>query len=85
MNRTIKDATVKRYHYDSHEQLRRHLQLFIDAYNHARRLKTLHGLTPYEYIAKIWTIPIQGVSVYHRTNSSAMKGGWVYIMTKSYC
>jgi IS30 family transposase len=55
MNRTIKDATVKRYHYDSHEQLRRHLQLFIDAYNHARRLKTLRGLTPYEYIARIWT------------------------------
>jgi len=25
------------------------------AYNTARRLKTLGGLTPYEYIAKIWT------------------------------
>ena len=25
MNRTIKDATVKRYHYDSHDQLRAHL------------------------------------------------------------
>jgi hypothetical protein len=25
MNRTIKDATVKRYHYDDHDQLRRHL------------------------------------------------------------
>jgi transposase InsO family protein len=35
MNRTIKDATVKRYHYDSHDQLRDHLQLFVDAYNHA--------------------------------------------------
>jgi len=55
MNRTIKDATVKRYHYGSHEQLRQHLQLFIDAYNHARRLKTLRGLTPYEYVARIWT------------------------------
>ena len=31
MNRTIKDATVKRYHDDSHHQLRRHLQDFIDA------------------------------------------------------
>jgi transposase InsO family protein len=55
MNRTIKDATVKRYHYDSHDQLRQHLQLFIDAYNHARRLKTLRGLTPYEYVARVWT------------------------------
>jgi hypothetical protein len=31
MNRTIKDATVKRYHYENHDDLRRHLQLFIDA------------------------------------------------------
>lgn len=55
MNRTIKDATVKRYHYASHDELRQHLQLFIDAYNHGRRLKTLRGLTPCEYIARIWT------------------------------
>ncbi len=25
------------------------------AYNLARRLKTLNGLTPYDYIAKVWT------------------------------
>jgi len=55
MNRTIKDATVKRYHYDSHDQLRHHLQLFVDAYNYARRLKTLRGLTPYEFICQTWT------------------------------
>jgi len=55
MNRTIKDATVKRYHYDDHAQLRSHLGDFIDAYNYARRLKTIGGLTPYEYICKIWT------------------------------
>jgi hypothetical protein len=28
---------------------------FIDAYNFGRRLKTLRGLTPYEFIAKCWT------------------------------
>jgi hypothetical protein len=55
MNRTIKDATVKRYHYDDHHQLRRHLAHFIDAYNFGRRLKTLKGLTPYEFICKSWT------------------------------
>jgi len=55
MNRTIKDATVKRYHYDSHDHLRTHLSDFLNAYNYARRLKTLSGLTPYEYICKIWT------------------------------
>lgn len=55
MNRTIKDATVKRYHYDDHGQIRRHLADFIDAYNFGRRLKTLKGLTPYEFICKCWT------------------------------
>jgi len=55
MNRTLKDATVKRYHYGSHDQLRAHLRLFVDAYNHARRLKTLRGLTPHEFIHQAWT------------------------------
>ena len=55
MNRTLKEGTVKRNHYDSHDELGQHLQLFVDAYNHARRLKTLHGLTPYEYIVEMWT------------------------------
>ena len=55
MNRTIKDATVKRYHYESHDELRHHLQLFVDAYNYGRRLKTLRGLTPYEFVCQAWT------------------------------
>ncbi|KOX43572.1 integrase [Streptomyces purpurogeneiscleroticus] len=55
MNRTIKDATVKRYHYTGHDELRHHLQLFVDAYNYGRRLKTLRGLTPYEFICQTWT------------------------------
>ena len=66
MNRTIKEGeaekkliqwinfplNVKRFHYDSHDQLRRHLQNFIDAYNFGRRLKTLKSLTPYDFICK---------------------------------
>jgi len=55
MNRTIKDATVKRYFYETHDQLRTHLADFVAAYNFARRLKTLKGLTPYEFICKLWT------------------------------
>ena len=55
MNRTIKEATVKRFHYDDHQQLTRHLSDFINAYNYGRRLKTLKGLTPYEFICKCWT------------------------------
>ena len=45
MNRTLKEATVQRYHYDSHDQLRRHLADFLAAYNFAKRLKTLKGLS----------------------------------------
>ena len=56
MNRTLKEATVKRFHYDTHDQLRGHLADFVNAYNFGRRLKTLKGLTPYEAICKTWTI-----------------------------
>ena len=45
---------LKRYHYDSHQQLRQHLGDFVAAYNFGRRLKTLKGLTPYEAICKAW-------------------------------
>src|SRR5262249_9958162 len=55
MNRTLKEATVNCYHYDSHEQLRSHLADFVTAYNYARRLKILKGLSPYEYICNVWT------------------------------
>jgi hypothetical protein len=55
MNRTIKEATVKRFHYPSHDQLKTHLQTFMIAYNFARRLKALKSLTPYEFICKAGT------------------------------
>ena len=55
MNRTIKDATVKRFHDEIHDQLRTHVADFLAGYSFARRLKMLGGLTPYEYICKIWT------------------------------
>jgi len=47
--------TVKRFHYNDHSQLQSHLADFIDAYNYARRLKGLGGLTPDEFICKCWT------------------------------
>ena len=55
MNRTLKEATIKRYHYHSHAQLKQHLADFLNAYNFAKRLKTLKGLTPYEFICQQWT------------------------------
>jgi hypothetical protein len=38
----------------AHDDLRPHLQL-LEAYNHARRLKALRGLTPYESIFRACT------------------------------
>ena len=55
MNRTIRDATVRRFHYETHDQLKTHLADFVAAYNFARPLKTLKGLAPYEYICKLQT------------------------------
>lgn len=51
VNRTIKDATVRRFHYENHDQLRQHLVDFVAAYNFGRRL---NDLTPYEFICKAW-------------------------------
>jgi hypothetical protein len=45
MNRTIKNATVQRYHDNDPAQLERHPADFIVAYIFGRRLKTLKGLT----------------------------------------
>jgi hypothetical protein len=44
MNRTTKEATVKRYYYQSHDQLKQHPHTFLTASNFAKRLKTLKGL-----------------------------------------
>jgi transposase InsO family protein len=55
MNRTIKEATVRRYQYETHDRLREHLRAFLDAYNFAKRLKTLRGLTVFEFIIEKWT------------------------------
>lgn len=54
MNRTLKEATVHRYFYDTRDELEAHLQTFLAAYNFAKRLKTLKGLTPFEFICQIW-------------------------------
>ncbi|GFR26439.1 transposase, putative [Trichonephila clavata] len=39
----------------SHQQLKEHLYDFVMAYNYAKRLKTLKGLTPFEFICLQWT------------------------------
>lgn len=50
MNRTLKEATVGRYHYQTTQELNQHLQTFLLAYNYAKRLKSLRGLTPHEFV-----------------------------------
>ena len=54
MNRPIKEAPVRRYHYQSTDELNGHLQAFLLAYNHAKRLKTLRGRTPHEFVCAQW-------------------------------
>ena len=54
MNRTLKEAPVNKYHYQTHHHLKEHLHTFLMAYNFAKRLKPLKGLTPDEYICQCW-------------------------------
>ena len=51
-NRTLKEATVRQYHYQTTAQLNEHLQAFLLADNHAKRLKRLQGKTPHEFICQ---------------------------------
>jgi hypothetical protein len=45
---------VRTYPYPSHDHLREHLAAFLNAYNFAKRLKTLAGLTSYQFICAGW-------------------------------
>ena len=69
MNRILKEATVKKYHYNSHQQLIKHIDSFVMAYNYGKRLKTLRGLTPYEFICDQWKVfpELFKINPYHHT------------------
>jgi len=45
---------AKRYYYEAHDQLKRHLHTFLMASGLARQLKTLRGPTPHEHIGQQW-------------------------------
>ena len=51
----MRTADCQTLDYETHDQLRAHLQNFVNTYDFALRLKTLRGLTPYEFICKAWT------------------------------
>lgn len=59
MNKTLKDATIKTFRYQTCEQLKKHLHSYLMAYNFARRLKALKGKTPWEFILEQWKISPQ--------------------------
>ena len=50
MNRTIKDATVKVFHYETLVGLSDHVMAFVMAYNFAKHLKALRWRTPFQAI-----------------------------------
>jgi hypothetical protein len=46
MNRTVKNATVKAFHYDNLETLKAHVLAFVTTYNFAKHLKPCDGARP---------------------------------------
>lgn len=46
MTRTLKEAAARRYDYETHRRLEDHLAAFLDAYNFAKRSKTLRSSRP---------------------------------------
>jgi len=55
MNRTIKEATIKAFHYPNLESLKAHVLAFVTARNFAKHLKALRWKTPFEAICAAWT------------------------------
>jgi transposase len=55
MNRTVKDATVHAFHYETLDSLKAHLDAFITAYNFAKHLKSLRWRTPFQALCDAWT------------------------------
>ncbi|CAM3552933.1 MULTISPECIES: integrase core domain-containing protein [Delftia] len=54
MNRTIKKFTIKAYEYQGVEQLREHVQAFVQSYNFGKHLRALRWKTPFRAICEAW-------------------------------
>ncbi len=52
MNRTIKEATVKIYFYETLEELKKHLFLWLMMYNFENKLKSLQYNSPHDMMLK---------------------------------
>jgi transposase InsO family protein len=55
MNRTVKEATIKAFHYPGLEALKAHVLAFVTAYNFGKHLKALRWRTPFQAICDAWT------------------------------
>ena len=55
MNRTVKEATIKAFHYPDLESLKAHVLAFVSAYGFAKHLKALQWNTPFEAVCHAWT------------------------------
>ena len=55
MNRTVKEATIKAFHYPDRESLKAHVLAFVSAYNFAKHLKAIRWKTPFEAVCHAWT------------------------------
>jgi hypothetical protein len=53
-NRTVKDATVRAFHYETLDSLKAHFDAFITAYNFAKHLKSVRWRTPFQAICDAW-------------------------------
>jgi hypothetical protein len=55
VNRTVKAATVKAFHYPDLEALKAHALAFVTACNFAKHLKALRWRTPFQAVLDAWT------------------------------
>ncbi len=55
MNRTVKKATIKAFHYPDLESLKAHVLAFVSADNVAKHLKAIRWKTFFEVICHAWT------------------------------
>ena len=54
MNGTIKESTLKKFHYDSIDQFSTSLATFINYYNFKKPLKALKRISPYDFVLIKW-------------------------------
>ena len=68
-NKTIKNATTKKYFYTTFAEFETHLALFLQAYNFGKRLRSLKYLTPFQKLfdyykndKKLFNVDIENVN-----------------------